>query len=101
MSQAGGMAHDEKNALFSERVRDQLLHQRILVLDGVLDDDNGTLLTTQLLTLAAEDPGTGMAYSSTPTSSRTTPRPSSTVARFTRSAGAPGERRQQRGLRAP
>src|SRR5690606_4054604 len=28
----------------------------ILVLDGVLDDDNGTLLLTQLLTLAAEDP---------------------------------------------
>jgi ATP-dependent Clp protease protease subunit len=33
-----------------------LLNQRILVLDGVLDDDNGTLLTTQLLTLAADDP---------------------------------------------
>src|SRR6202042_2691790 len=30
--------------------------QRILVLDGVLDDDNGTLLATQLLMLAPEDP---------------------------------------------
>ena len=32
------------------------LHRRVLVLDGALDDDNGTLLATQLLTLAAEDP---------------------------------------------
>jgi len=50
------MAHEDKNPLFSERVREQLLLRRILVLDGVLDDDNGTLLATQLLTLAAEDP---------------------------------------------
>jgi ATP-dependent Clp protease protease subunit len=50
------MAQDDKNPSFSERARERLLHQRILVLDGVLDDDNGTLLATQLLTLAAEDP---------------------------------------------
>jgi ATP-dependent Clp protease, protease subunit len=56
MPQAGGMANDDKNPLFSDRMREQLLLRRILVLDGVLDDDNGTLLTTQLLTLAAEDP---------------------------------------------
>ena len=31
------------------------------MLDGVLDDDNGTLLATQLLTLAAEDPATDVA----------------------------------------
>ena len=43
------MAHEDKNPLFSERVREQLLLRRILVLDGVLDDDNGTLLATQLL----------------------------------------------------
>jgi ATP-dependent Clp protease protease subunit len=55
------MAQDEKNRLFSERVREQLLLQRTLVLDGVLDDDNGTLLTAQLLTLAAEDPAAGIA----------------------------------------
>ena len=61
MPQAGDMAHDEKNPLFSERVRDQLRHQRVLVLDGVLDDDNGTLLATQLLTLAAEDPAADIA----------------------------------------
>src|SRR5882757_1272486 len=55
------MAHDDKIPLFSERVREQLLLRRILVLDGVLDDDNGTLLATQLLTLAAEDPGSDIA----------------------------------------
>jgi ATP-dependent Clp protease, protease subunit len=55
------MAHQDKNPLFSERVREQLLLRRILVLDGVLDDDNGTLLATQLLTLAAEDPATDVA----------------------------------------
>src|SRR5260370_12357109 len=61
MPQAGSMAHDEKRPVFSERVREQLLLQRVLVLDGVLDDDNGTLLATQLLTLAAEDPAADMA----------------------------------------
>jgi ATP-dependent Clp protease protease subunit len=55
------MAQDDKNPTFSERVRERLLNQRILVLDGVLDDDNGTLLATQLFTLAAEDPDTGIA----------------------------------------
>ena len=55
------MANDDKTPLFSERAREQLLRQRILVLDGVLDDDNGTLLATQLLTLAAEDPAAGVA----------------------------------------
>jgi ATP-dependent Clp protease protease subunit len=33
----------------------------VLVLDGVLDDDNGTVLATQLLTLADEDPDTDVA----------------------------------------
>jgi ATP-dependent Clp protease protease subunit len=41
---------------FTPGMRDRLLHDRVVVLDGVLDDDNGTLLTTQLLTLAADDP---------------------------------------------
>jgi ATP-dependent Clp protease, protease subunit len=61
MPQAEGMAHDDKNPTFSERVREQMLVQRILVLDGVLDDDNGTLLATQLLRLAAEDPAADVA----------------------------------------
>jgi len=55
------MAQDDKNPVFTERVREQLQNQRILVLDGVLDDDNGTLLATQLLTLAAEDPAADAA----------------------------------------
>jgi ATP-dependent Clp protease protease subunit len=55
------MAHEEKNPQFTERVREQLLLQRILVLDGALDDDNGTLLMTQLFTLAAEDPAADIA----------------------------------------
>lgn len=55
------MTQDDKNPLFDERARQQLLQQRILVLDGVLDDDNGTLLATQLLTLAADDPGADIA----------------------------------------
>ena len=55
------MANDDKTPLFSERVREQLLLRRVLVLDGALDDDNGTLLATQLLTLAAEDPGSDVA----------------------------------------
>ena len=55
------MASDEKNPLFSERVREQLLLQRIMLLDGILDADNGTLLATQLLTLAVQDPATDIA----------------------------------------
>jgi ATP-dependent Clp protease protease subunit len=55
------MTDDARPPLFTERVRQQLHHQRILVLDGPLDDDNGTLIATQLLTLAAEDPATDIA----------------------------------------
>ena len=50
------MAQEERTQVFfTERSRLSLLQRRILVLDGVLDDDNGTLLATQLLTLADED----------------------------------------------
>ncbi len=55
------MTHEDPRPAFTDRMRQQLLHQRILVLDGVLDDDNGTLLATQLLTLAAEDPAADIA----------------------------------------
>jgi ATP-dependent Clp protease protease subunit len=55
------MAHDDKTPQFSEHIREQLLLRRILVLDGTLDDDNGTLLATQLLMLAAEDPAADVA----------------------------------------
>ncbi|HZU55545.1 MAG TPA: ATP-dependent Clp protease proteolytic subunit [Actinocrinis sp.] len=50
------MAEDEKTLHFGWRAREQLFARRILVLDGILDDDNGTLLTTQFLSLAAENP---------------------------------------------
>jgi ATP-dependent Clp protease, protease subunit len=49
------MAQEEKIPVFTERSRLSLLQRRILVLDGILDDDNGTLLATQLLALADED----------------------------------------------
>jgi ATP-dependent Clp protease protease subunit len=55
------MAEEEKTPAFTERTRLSLAEKRILVLDGILDDDNGTLLVTQLLTLAAEDPATDIA----------------------------------------
>jgi len=46
---------------FTPGMRERLLHDRVLVLDGPLDDDNGTLLATQLLTLAADDPRADIA----------------------------------------
>ena len=46
---------------FSERVRRHLYDSRVLVLDGPLDDDNGTLLTTSILTLAMDDPTADIA----------------------------------------
>lgn len=47
--------------MFSSDIRHQLLRHRVLVLDGVLDDDNGTLLATHLLTLAAENSSADIA----------------------------------------
>ena len=55
------MAQEEKPPVFTERTRLSLLQRRVLVLDGILDDDNGTLLATQLLTLAGEDPDADVA----------------------------------------
>lgn len=55
------MSEEQKIPLFNERMRRELYHQRVLVLDGGLDDDNGTLLATQLITLAREDASTDIA----------------------------------------
>lgn len=55
------MSDEAKVPMFSPESRQQLLRQRVVVLDGVLTDDNGTLLATQLLTLAAEDSSTDVA----------------------------------------
>jgi Protease subunit of ATP-dependent Clp proteases len=49
------MADKDKVPMFTDRLRQQLLLQRVVVLDGPLDDDNGTVLMAQLLMLAAED----------------------------------------------
>jgi ATP-dependent Clp protease protease subunit len=56
-----GMSDNAKPPLFDDRARRELYQQRVLVLDGVLDDDNGTLLATQLLSLAAENGGADIA----------------------------------------
>jgi len=55
------MTTNEKQPLFDHRLRERFFSQRVLVLDGVLDDDNGTVLATQLLSLASEDPGKDIA----------------------------------------
>src|SRR5580693_9891854 len=49
------MSQESKTPVFTAQFRLSLLQRRVLVLDGPLDDDNGTLLATQLLTLADED----------------------------------------------
>src|SRR3954463_4979043 len=55
------MSEDNPLPQFGPEARRALFHERVLVLDGVLDDDNGTLLATQLTSLAAEDPGSDVA----------------------------------------
>src|ERR1700743_4013539 len=55
------MSQEAKIPIFTERLRQSLVQRRVLVLDGVLDDDNGTVLAAQLLTLADEDPDTDVA----------------------------------------
>ncbi|OAN42740.1 ClpP family protease [Microbacterium sp. H83] len=55
------MSEDTPLPQFGPEARRALFHERVLVLDGALDDDNGTLLMTQLLTLSAEDPTTDIA----------------------------------------
>ncbi|GAA4410999.1 ATP-dependent Clp protease proteolytic subunit [Actinokineospora soli] len=57
----GGMTSDERRPVFDHRLRERFYSQRVLVLDGVLDDDNGTVIATQMLSLASEDPGKDIA----------------------------------------
>ncbi|WP_419705959.1 ClpP family protease [Promicromonospora sp. NFX87] len=52
------MTDESKPPMFGESTRRELYERRVLVLDGPLDDDNGTLLMTQLIALATEDPAT-------------------------------------------
>lgn len=57
----GRMSEESKIPLFDTRVRRQLYEGRVLVLDGPLNDDNGTLLTTQLIALATQDASADIA----------------------------------------
>ena len=57
----GAMSDDNRPRTFDDRVRRELLQQRVLVLDGPLDDDNGMLLTSQLVALAGDDPQADIA----------------------------------------
>ena len=50
------MSEDNPIRQFGPEARRALFYERVLVLDGALDDDNGTLLMTQLLALSTEDP---------------------------------------------
>ncbi|WP_037353586.1 ClpP family protease [Amycolatopsis orientalis] len=50
------MTNESTPPMFDQRLRERFLSQRVLVLDGALDDDNGTVLATQMLSLAGEDP---------------------------------------------
>ena len=61
MGNDGHMSESPKPPQFTEAVRREYYERRVLVLDGQLDDDNGTLLATQLITLAAEDPSAEIA----------------------------------------
>ena len=56
------MTEDNRPPMFTEQARAQLLFNRVIVLDGVLDDDNGILLASQLMTLAMDDPDEDIAF---------------------------------------
>lgn len=49
------MSDNDHVPTFDDTARSELYEQRILVLDGQLDDDNGTLLATQLIALSVAD----------------------------------------------
>lgn len=52
---------ESTSGAFSPDQRALLLRHRVLVLDGALDDDNGTALVSSLLTLAAENDAADVA----------------------------------------
>jgi ATP-dependent Clp protease, protease subunit len=56
------MADDNTRFFFTEQARGQLLFNRVVVLDGVLDDDNGMLIASQLMSLAAAEPEEDIAF---------------------------------------
>ena len=56
------MSDSPRTPRFDDRARRDLYDQRVVVLDGPLDDDNGTLLATQVVALAARDPDADIAF---------------------------------------
>ncbi|MBJ8343844.1 ClpP family protease [Antrihabitans sp. YC2-6] len=55
------MTTPERPPQLDAKLRTRLFDQRVLVLDGALDDDNGTVLATQMLSLAADTPDRDIA----------------------------------------
>ena len=55
------MTREDTAPRFGRDERRELYERRVLVLDGPLDDDNGTLLATQMLNLAAFDSASDIA----------------------------------------
>lgn len=55
------MTEQARPPQFTADVRRELFEQRIIVLDGVLDDDNGMLLSSQIVQLATADPAPDIA----------------------------------------
>jgi len=55
------MSDDNRPPFVTDQVRRELYEQRVVLLDGVLDDDNGTLIATQLVALATDDPSADIA----------------------------------------
>ncbi|HEY1530847.1 MAG TPA: ATP-dependent Clp protease proteolytic subunit [Galbitalea sp.] len=56
------MSEENRPSMFSEQARAQLLFNRVVVLDGPLDDDNGMLIMSQLMSLAMDDPESDIAF---------------------------------------
>jgi ATP-dependent Clp protease protease subunit len=59
---AEDMPEENRPQQFTEQARAQLLFNRVVVLDGVLDDDNGMLLASQLMMLATDEPDEDIAF---------------------------------------
>lgn len=55
------MTEQARPPQFTADVRRELFEQRIIVLDGVLEDDNGMLLSSQIVQLATADPALDIA----------------------------------------
>lgn len=60
--QAAVMTDSPRTPLFDPTHRRILYDQRVLVLDGPLDDDNGAVLMTNLVQLATSDPVSEIAF---------------------------------------